>query len=57
MTTELKMQGTAESEINRLEIDHIVSQLRVLRMASLEHRQRLNKPPKLPSRKGPNIHH
>lgn len=51
MTTELKMQGTAESEINRLEIDHIVSQLRVLRMASLEHRQRLNKPPKLPSRK------
>ena len=51
MTTELKMQGTAESEINRLEIDHIVSQLRVLRVASLEHRQRLNKPPKLPSRK------
>ena len=51
MTTELKSHGTAESEINRLEIDHIVSQLRTLRVASLEHRQRLNKPPKLPSRK------
>lgn len=51
MTTELKIQDTAESEVNRLEIDHIVSQLRALRVASLEHRQRLNKPPKLPSRK------
>lgn len=51
MTTELKTQDTTEPEINRLEIDHIVSQLRALRVASLEHRQRLNKPPKLPSRK------
>ncbi|MDE2388431.1 MAG: serine acetyltransferase, partial [Betaproteobacteria bacterium] len=32
-------------------IDPIVSQLHALRVASLEHRQRLNKPPKLPSRK------
>lgn len=51
MTTELNPHGTAESEINRLEIGPIVSQLRALRVASLEHRQRLNKPPKLPSRK------
>lgn len=49
MTTELKTQGAAESEVSRPEIDHIVSQLRALRVASLEHRQRLNKPPKLPS--------
>ena len=51
MTTGLNPHGTAESEINRLEIGPIVSELRALRVASLEHRQRLNKPPKLPSRK------
>jgi serine O-acetyltransferase len=34
-----------------LQIDSVVSQLRELRMKSLENRQRQNKPPKLPSRK------
>lgn len=34
-----------------LGIEGIVSGLRAVRMASLEHRQRRNKPPKLPSRK------
>jgi serine O-acetyltransferase len=34
-----------------LQIDAVVSQLRELRMKSLETRQRQNKPPKLPSRK------
>lgn len=33
------------------EIDSVVSELRALRLASLESRQRLNRPPKLPSRK------
>jgi len=36
---------------NRLEIDSIVAELRALRLHSLESRARLNKPPKLPSRK------
>lgn len=39
------MKGTS------LQIDAVVSQLRELRMKSLESRQRQNKPPKLPSRK------
>jgi serine O-acetyltransferase len=34
-----------------LDIEEIVSNLRAVRLASLEHRQRRNKPPKLPSRK------
>ncbi|MDV6343861.1 serine O-acetyltransferase EpsC [Nitrosomonas sp. Is37] len=34
-----------------LEIDHIVGELRALRLASLENRQRHRRPPKLPSRK------
>jgi serine O-acetyltransferase len=33
------------------EIDSVVGELRALRLASLESRQRLNRPPKLPSRK------
>jgi serine O-acetyltransferase len=33
------------------EIGTIVGELRAIRLASLEHRQRLNRPPKLPSRK------
>ncbi|QOJ24914.1 MAG: serine acetyltransferase [Gammaproteobacteria bacterium] len=48
---DLKGYGESASEINRLEIDNIVSQLRALRVASLEHRQRLNNPPRLPARK------
>ncbi len=35
----------------RHEIDSVVAELRQLRVASLENRQRLNRPPKLPSRK------
>jgi serine O-acetyltransferase len=51
MMRDLKGYGESASEINRLEIDNIVSQLRALRVASLEHRQRLNNPPRLPARK------
>jgi len=36
---------------NRLEIEGLVDELRALRLRSLESRARLNKPPKLPSRK------
>lgn len=36
---------------NRLEIETLVSELRTLRLRSLESRARLDKPPKLPSRK------
>lgn len=35
----------------KLEIDSVVSELRTLRVRSLEHRQRRDRPPKLPSRK------
>lgn len=38
-------------DANDLGISQIVSQLRDLRLASLEHRKRRDKPPKLPSRK------
>lgn len=38
-------------EINNLGISDIVSALRALRLSSLEHRKRRDKPPKLPSRK------
>lgn len=36
---------------NHTKIDQIVSELRILRLASLENRHRLHNPPKLPSRK------
>jgi serine O-acetyltransferase len=45
------MNNDAHEIANNLGISQIVSQLRDLRTASLEHRNRKNKPPKLPSRK------
>jgi serine O-acetyltransferase len=42
---------TAVTGTKSLGIESIVSGLRAVRLASLEHRQRRNKPPKLPSRK------
>lgn len=39
------------SRAHGFEIDRIVTELRSLRLASLENRKRLDKPPKLPSRK------
>lgn len=44
---------TAESPVQHMQgkIDAIVGELRKIRVASLEHRQRRNRPPKLPSRK------
>lgn len=51
MTDETIMHDDSQQEINHREIDNIVSKLRTLRLASLEQRQRLNNPPKLPSRK------
>ncbi|MBX9894991.1 MAG: serine acetyltransferase [Nitrosomonas sp.] len=51
MTDEIIMHDDSQQEINHREIDNIVSKLRTLRLASLEQRQRLNNPPKLPSRK------
>lgn len=46
-------ESVANSDLagNDLGISQIVSQLRDLRLASLEHRKRRDKPPKLPSRK------
>ncbi len=43
--------GSAELINSYPEISRIVAELRTLRLASLEHRQRLNNPPKFPSRK------
>lgn len=43
--------GSPELKSSYPEISDIVAELRTLRLASLEHRQRLNNPPKLPSRK------
>lgn len=51
MTNELIMHDDSLQEINCREINHIVSKLRTLRLTSLEHRHRLNNPPRLPSRK------
>lgn len=51
MADEIIMHDDSQQEINHREIDNIVSKLRTLRLASLEQRQRLNNPPKLPSRK------
>ena len=42
---------SADLATNDLGISQIVSQLRDLRLTSLEHRKRRDKPPKLPSRK------
>jgi serine O-acetyltransferase len=43
--------GEINVEGNRLAIESLVTELRTLRLRSLESRSRLNKPPKLPSRK------
>jgi len=43
--------GDSPVQTMQREIDGIVGELREIRVASLEHRQRLNRPPKLPSRK------
>jgi serine O-acetyltransferase len=43
--------NTAAVQQMQCEIDSIVSELRKIRVASLEHRQRRDRPPKLPSRK------
>ncbi len=43
--------GSPDSKTFYPKISIIVAELRTLRQASLEHRQRLNNPPKLPSRK------
>ncbi|SFW36386.1 serine O-acetyltransferase EpsC [Nitrosovibrio sp. Nv17] len=50
MTDPVKADTPAAKGTN-LEIDPVVAQLRVLRLASLENRQRQDRPPKLPSRK------
>lgn len=47
----MKNIGESSLDGNRLEIESLVAQLRALRLRSLENRARLNKPPKLPSRK------
>jgi serine O-acetyltransferase len=46
-----KNRGEINVNGNSLEIDSLVAELRTLRLRSLESRARLNKPPKLPSRK------
>jgi serine O-acetyltransferase len=46
-----KNRGEINVNGNSLEIDGLVAELRTLRLRSLESRARLNKPPKLPSRK------
>lgn len=45
------MTKANQLKINNLGISEVVSALRALRLASLEHRKRRDKPPKLPSRK------
>lgn len=51
MTTSIKQVDRLRQQPMQQEIDGIVSQLRALRDASLETRQRRDRPPKLPSRK------
>jgi serine O-acetyltransferase len=51
MSSSLKLAGESPVQHMQGEIDSIVGELRKIRVASLEHRQRLNRPPKLPSRK------
>ncbi len=50
MTTPKKTSDPSLTEAH-LETDAIVAELRALRVASLEHRQRRDRPPRLPSRK------
>jgi serine O-acetyltransferase len=45
------MNSTKPTANPRYDIEGIVAQLRILRVKSLEHRHRIGKPPKLPSRK------
>jgi serine O-acetyltransferase len=47
----LKILGEINVDGNRLDIESLVTELRTLRLRSLESRSRLNNPPKLPSRK------
>ena len=46
-----ELSAAEVTSVNDLGISQIVSQLRDLRLASLEHRKRRDRPPKLPSRK------
>lgn len=47
----MKDSKTSPESGDELDISRIVQELRNVRLASLEHRNRLNRPPKLPSRK------
>ncbi|WP_334106700.1 serine O-acetyltransferase EpsC [Methylobacillus sp.] len=47
----MKDSKTSPEAGDELDISRIVQELRNVRLASLEHRNRLNRPPKLPSRK------
>jgi len=53
MNKHFEVPNTADQDltVNDLDISQVVSQLRDLRLASLEHRKRRDRPPKLPSRK------
>lgn len=51
MNARLKLTGDTPVQHMQREIDSIVSELRKIRVDSLEHRHRLHRPPKLPSRK------
>lgn len=51
MNARIKLAGVTPVQHMQREIDSIVSELRKIRLDSLEHRQRLHRPPKLPSRK------
>jgi serine O-acetyltransferase len=49
--TKTRQAGHSPLTGTKLEIDSVVSELRILRLRSLEDRQRRDRPPKLPSRK------
>ncbi|MDE2365490.1 MAG: serine acetyltransferase [Betaproteobacteria bacterium] len=51
MTAKTGHPSSSASSTTSLEIDTVVSELRTLRLRSLEDRQRRDRPPKLPSRK------
>ncbi len=51
MTNNIKRTRDLLLRSTSLEVDHIVDELRILRLASLESRQRHDRPPKLPLRK------
>jgi len=51
MSMSFKVVSNSAVQHMQCEIDTIVAELRKIRVASLQHRQRLNRPPKLPSRK------